>query len=172
MSKELLLKWVDIKSIKPYNRNSRKNENTIDIVAESIKTYGWQQPIVIDKDMIIVAGHSRWLAAQKLNYDKVPVIEFKGTKTQCSEYRLLDNRAQEDSDWNKDLLKSEMQDLDLPTGFTDLEIENILGKSITSEYVEPTVFEIVIDVESEEQQKELFEWATKQEGRECRILTI
>jgi len=67
------LEYLDITEIKPYGRNPRKNEKAIKIVAESIKKYGFQNPIIVDKNKIIIAGHTRYLAAKNLNYEKVPV---------------------------------------------------------------------------------------------------
>lgn len=172
MSNQLLLEWVDRLSVKPYSRNSRKNEQTVAVVAESIQTYGWQQPIVVDQNMTIVAGHARWLAAGKLGLTTVPITRFTGDETAAREYRLLDNRVQEDSDWDRELLKTEIRDLDLPTGFTEGEIESLLGENRLMDIVEPTVFEVIVDVESEAQQEELYRWATEVEGRSCRVLTI
>lgn len=172
MSNQLVLEWVPRLSVKPYNRNSRKNEDTVGVVATSIKTYGWQQPIVVDQNMTIVAGHARWLAAGELGLDTVPVVRFTGTETEAREYRLLDNRVQEDSDWDRDLLRTELKDLDLPTGFSEAELENLFGRDRLMEIVEPTVFEVIVDCESEAQQRELYQWATETEGRVCRVLTI
>lgn len=68
------VEMVNISDIKPYKRNPRKNENAVDKVAESIKQFGWQQPIVVDKDGVIIVGHTRYKAAKKLGFTEVPVL--------------------------------------------------------------------------------------------------
>lgn len=176
MEKDLLLEveYLPILDIRPYARNSRRNEQTIDQVVISLKTYGWKQPIVIDDNNTIVAGHSRWLAAQKIGYESVPVVRFKGTIKDARYYRLLDNRSQENSDWDYDLLKGELLEIsDLPIGFTDQEIEKILGKSTIS-YVEAekSVFEVVVYCDNENEQRELYDYIVKDLKKTCRVLSI
>lgn len=170
----LNIEWLDIEQVKPYYRNSRKNKDTIPIVVESIKNYGWQQPIVIDKNCTIVAGHSRYNAARELKLAQVPVVYFEGTQTQAREYRLLDNRSQENSLWDYDLLKNELYDLDLPTGFSENEIDKILNEKTKGKvvYADPTVFEIVVYCEDEQQQKDIYDYVNNQLGKVCRVLTI
>ena len=68
------VEWKTLKEIRPYEKNPRKNEEAVQYVANSIKEFGWKQPIVVDKDGIIIAGHTRYKAAQKLGLEKVPVI--------------------------------------------------------------------------------------------------
>lgn len=74
------VKNVDISQLKPYYNNPRNNEKSIDDVAKSIKKFGWQQPIVVDKDMVIIVGHTRYLAAKKLKLKEVPVRVAKELK--------------------------------------------------------------------------------------------
>ena len=171
----LNVEWVDRDSVRPYVRNSRRNDPTVAEVAKSIEQFGWQQPIVIDQNNIIVAGHSRWRAAAQLKQSQVPVIRFKGTAEQAHYYRILDNRSQENSDWDLDLLRGELIDLDneYATGFTDQEIDKILGQGESkNKLAEKTVFEIVVICESETQQQELYEYVIKELKRECRVLSI
>src|ERR1019366_9314203 len=79
----------------PYKQNARKiPQRAIDKVALSLKEFGWQQPIVIDKKGVIVAGHTRWLAAQQLGWTVAPVhVADKLTAHQIRQYRLMDNRS-------------------------------------------------------------------------------
>lgn len=171
----LTVEWIDCDDIRPYVRNSRRNDPTVAEVAKSIEQFGWQQPIVVDQNNIIVAGHSRWRAAKQLKQLKVPVIRFKGTSEQAHYYRILDNRSQENSDWDMDLLRGELIDLDrqYPTGFTDQEIDKILGASESqNKLAEKTVFEIVVTCENETQQQELYDYVSKELKRECRVLSI
>lgn len=168
----LNVEWVDRIGVKPYARNSRRNDDTIEVVARSIKNYGWQQPIVIDNDNIIVAGHSRWKAAELLSHDKVPIVRFNGNEQEAKEYRIADNRIQETSEWDYDILKTELIDLEFDTGFTDHEIKKILGDEHLTEYVEPEIFEVIIELPEEEVQKKVYKWLTEEEGNECRLLSI
>jgi hypothetical protein len=121
---------IDIEKIKPYIYNPRKNLNSSKI-ATSIKKFGFQQPIVVDKEFIIVVGHTRYEAAKILELKKVPVVVADLTKSKAKAYRIADNKLNEHSDWDYNLLNTEFKDLvkddynleDL--GFSENEIENI-----------------------------------------------
>lgn len=106
----LLYKKID--EIKPYEKNPRKNDEAVKYVAESIKQFGFKVPIVIDKDGIIVAGHTRYKAAKKLNLKEVPCIVADDlTDEQVKAFRLADNKVAEKSEWDFDLLADELDDL-------------------------------------------------------------
>lgn len=91
---------MSIDDIKPYENNPRDNDDAVDSVANSIKEFGWQQPIVVDKDNVIIVGHTRYKAAKKLGMDKVPVVvASKLTPEQVKAYRLADNKVGELADW-------------------------------------------------------------------------
>ena len=111
------IEWKDIASVKPYARNTKKHDETqIANVAESIKQFGWQQPIVCDADGVIIIGHCRLLAAQKLGLDKVPVKTVDNlSEEQVKKLRALDNKLNE-SDWDFDLLAEDIGELDF-SGF-------------------------------------------------------
>ena len=99
----------NLKDIKPYEKNPRKNDNAVEYVANSIKEFGFQQPIVIDKDGVIVAGHTRYKASKKLGLEKVPcIIADDLTDEQIKAYRLADNKVSEKSEWDFDLLGEEL----------------------------------------------------------------
>lgn len=125
---------LEISRVLPYARNPRRNEGAIAKVAASIKEYGFRQPIVVDEEMVIIAGHTRLQAAGQLGLKKVPVHIATGlTKAQIKAYRLADNRTHEDSEWDDELLAIELGeldelgfDLDL-TGFEAVELEELLG---------------------------------------------
>lgn len=108
------VKNMDIKDIQPYKNNAKKHDETqINNVAESIRQYGFVQPIVIDKDGVIVIGHCRALAAKKLGMDKVPCVCVDDlTPEQVNALRLVDNKSNE-SDWDFEFLADELADLDL-----------------------------------------------------------
>jgi ParB-like chromosome segregation protein Spo0J len=127
-------KVISADSVIPYARNPRKNSAAVDKVAASIKEFGWRQPIVVDKENVIIAGHTRLLAAQKLGMDKVPVHVADLTDAQAKAYRLADNRIAEDADWDIDLLGLEIRELDDLgfeldlTGFDNTELSALMGK--------------------------------------------
>ena len=101
-----------IASIKPYERNPRINDTAVDAVAESIRQFGWRQPIVVDGDDVIICGHTRWKAAQKLGLGKVPVHVAKDlTPDQIRAYRIIDNKTNELAEWNMELLPLELAEL-------------------------------------------------------------
>lgn len=103
---------VSIDKIKPYENNPRDNEAGVDAVANSIKEFGWQQPIVVDKDNVIIVGHTRYKAAKKLGMKEVPVVVAdKLTPQQVKAYRLADNKTGELTDWDSDLLNGELDDI-------------------------------------------------------------
>lgn len=118
--------------VKPYEKNPRKNDKAIEKVAASIKEFGWRQPIVVDKDGVIVAGHTRWEAALHLGLTEVPVhVALDLTPEQARAYRLADNKTNEFSTWDDELLGGELAGLrdagfDLgPIGFADYEIAKL-----------------------------------------------
>lgn len=108
----MIVKTVPIGAIKPYDKNPRNNEAAVDKVAASIKEFGFKQPIVVDKDGIIIAGHTRLKAAQKLGIKEVPVIYADDlTDEQVKAYRLADNKTAEFAEWDADLLGEELTGL-------------------------------------------------------------
>jgi ParB-like chromosome segregation protein Spo0J len=112
------VKMVPIGQVLPYERNPRtRDQKAIDSLAASIQEFGWNQPIVVDEDMVIIVGHTRLLAAQKLGVPKVPVmIADHLTPAQAKAYRIADNRTGENTSWDPDLLKLELLDLSALAG--------------------------------------------------------
>lgn len=101
-----------IEELIPYENNPRCNEESIDLVANSIKEFGFKVPIVIDKNNVIVAGHTRYKASEKLGLEEVPCIVADDlTDEQVKAYRLADNKVSEKSLWNYDLLNAELEDI-------------------------------------------------------------
>src|SRR3990167_5748028 len=133
---------MDISLIKPYTKNAKKHpKKQIEQVAASIKEFGFNQPIVVDKQGIIIVGHGRYEAAKSLNLTDVPVITLDLTEEQSNAYRLADNKLNE-SEWDMGLVIEELKGLsdemfDL-TGFDkDLIIEPDEKDDIIPENVEP-----------------------------------
>lgn len=146
---EMNIQWMDIDEIKPYERNPRLNNLAVDKVADSLKEYGWKQPIVVDKNNVIIAGHTRYKAAKQLGIDKVPVIIAKDlTQKQVRGYRIADNKTSDFSIWDNKLLLDELEDLeDVFTGFEgfsiDAQVLNEKETSLLNEDDFDTMYEVV-----------------------------
>ena len=114
-----------IDSIRPYDNNPRKNDQAVAAVACSLEEYGFRQPIVVDSDGVIIAGHTRYKAALKLGLEKVPVhVATDLSPEQVRAYRLADNRTGELATWDYDILPIELSalqdagyDMDTPVAF-------------------------------------------------------
>jgi len=128
------IETADINTIKPYENNPRKlKDSAIEKVAMSLKEYGFRQPIVVDKDRIIVVGHTRYRASKKLGFKEVPItIADNLTPEQINAYRIADNRTAEESEWDSELLKMEIKDLEAKDfkldllGFNEDQLNDIL----------------------------------------------
>ena len=102
----------DIDSIRPYEKNPRLNDKAVDAVAASLREFGFRQPIVIDPDCVIIAGHTRYKAALKLGLKKIPVhIAVDLTPEQVRAYRLADNKTGEIAGWDMEILPIELSEL-------------------------------------------------------------
>lgn len=125
------IQQIEINKIIPYINNPRKNLNA-DKVASSIKEFGFQQPIVVDKDMSIIVGHTRYEAAKRLDLKTVPVVIADLPPLKAKAYRIADNRLNEDSEWDYSLLNVEFTDIldnhyDLDNlGFNNDELEKFI----------------------------------------------
>lgn len=101
-----------IDKVIPYENNPRNNDGAVDSTANSIKEFGWQQPIVVDKDGVIIVGHTRLKAAKKLKLDQVPVtIAESLTDEQVKAYRLADNKTGELAEWESKMLDEELGEI-------------------------------------------------------------
>lgn len=114
-------KHVLTSSLIPYERNPRRNDQAVDAVAASIREFGFKVPIVIDRDNVVVAGHTRLKAALKLGLETVPVIVADDlTPEQIKAFRLADNKTAELAEWDLDMLDLELGDIEMdmePFGF-------------------------------------------------------
>ena len=122
---------LDTNVVTPYKNNPRKSLRTIDKVKQSILEYGFKQPIVVDKDKVIIVGHSRYMAAKELQLKTVPcLIADDLSENQINAYRIADNRIAQDGEWDTDLLAIELgklskSDFDFSkTGFSKAELES------------------------------------------------
>ena len=106
------VKYLPLKEISMYENNPRQNDMAVDKVAKSIQDYGFLVPIVIDKNKVILAGHTRYKASKKLGLKEVPCIIAKSlSEIQGKEFRLVDNRAGEFAQWDSELLRQELDDI-------------------------------------------------------------
>src|SRR5574344_208985 len=104
--------YKNIKELEPYEKNARKNDDGVDAVANSIKEFGFKNPIIIDKNNVIIAGHTRYKASKKLGLEEVPcIIADDLTDEQVKALRLVDNKTSELSTWDFDLLDKELEDI-------------------------------------------------------------
>ncbi len=103
---------LSIEELKPYEKNPRKNENAVKYVAESIREFGFKVPIIIDKNKVIIAGHTRYKAAIELKLKNIPcIIADDLTEEQIKAFRLVDNKVAETSAWDVNLLDFELDDI-------------------------------------------------------------
>ena len=136
----------DTGRIAPYARNARIiSDAAVAKVAASLKEYGWRQPIVVDESGVIIAGHTRLQAAQRLGMNQVPVHVASGlSEQQVKAYRLADNRTGQESQWDNELLALELQEFGLGldaltdlTAFDASELDALLGEPETLDEGDP-----------------------------------
>ena len=109
---ELNIVYKNIKELKPYKKNAKKHsKEQVEQIANSIKEFGFTQPVIIDKNNCVVAGHGRILGAKKAELKQVPTVTLEElTEEQIKAYRLVDNKLNE-SDWDYSLLDEELENL-------------------------------------------------------------
>lgn len=167
---------VSPESLIEYAFNNRKHsDDQIDLIANSIKDFGFNQPIVVDEDNIILVGHGRLRAAKKLELTEVPVFKIVGlSEIQKRAYRILDNKIQNDSEWDFEKLNIELpflenEGFDLEAwGLDDLNHTFVDEKTIVED-VQKNEFIIVLHCEHERQQAELFD-EFQHRGIQCKII--
>lgn len=130
---KLKVAYRKIDEIKPYDKNPRKNDDAVKFVKNSIEKFGFKNPIIIDKDGVIVAGHTRYKAAKELGMTEVPVVVADDlTPEQVKAFRIADNKTAERATWDNDLLKEELGEIldefDMTDfGFGDFELTILQG---------------------------------------------
>ncbi len=108
------LRTVDINTLIPYENNPRKNDGAVAAVAESIRQCGYVAPIIVDENMVVLAGHTRLKALKSVGGGQVDVIVRDGlTEEQKKKYRILDNKTNEFADWDMEALEKELEGIDL-----------------------------------------------------------
>lgn len=126
---------VPLRELKPYENNPRQNTQAVEAVARSIEEFGFKVPLVVSKDLVIVAGHTRMLAAELLGMTEVPCIKADDlTEEQVKAFRLADNKTHEQAGWDFPMLELELADLSIDMsqfGFTlhggDVDLNDLFG---------------------------------------------
>lgn len=142
--KEREIQYCNPEELIPYEKNPRDNRAALDAIELSIEEYGFTNPILVNEEKVILAGHTRRKAAILAGLEKVPYIVVDGlTEAQQKAYRLADNKLSELSIWDEDLLKEELEDLldedyDISlTGFSDVDLTDLLKDEENLEDIEP-----------------------------------
>ena len=172
---ELNIVYRNIKELKPYKKNAKKHpKEQVERIANSIKEFGFTQPVIIDKNNCVVAGHGRILAAKKAGLKQVPTVMLEDlTEEQIKAYRLVDNKLNE-SEWDFSLLDEELEnlaeDIDMELfGFdTDMSDEELEKKKIEFEIKEK--YEVHIICKDEKQMEQVYN-KTKGMGIDCKLVS-
>ena len=177
------IQYVKIDELKPYENNSRTHDNQqIEQIINSIKEFGFTNPILIDEKNMIIAGHGRYMAAQKLLLEEVPTIVLKNlTDKQKQAYIIADNKLALNAGWDYELLKKEIMsfsdDIDLKLlGFDDQELANIIDElesipPLLEEQVYKEIYNIVVDCEDENHQERVYN-ELLEKGYKCRVQSL
>lgn len=135
--KQLNIIYKGIDEVIPYENNPRQNDEAVKYVAKSIEEFGFKVPIIIDKDNVIVTGHTRLKAAKQLGLTEVPTILADDlTEEQIKAFRIADNKVSEYSTWDMEKLTEELNDIDLDMtefGFDDVDVNIELGEVDTGQ---------------------------------------
>ena len=127
MDKKVNIIMKKVSELTPYENNPRNNDSAVEFVANSIKEFGFKVPIVVDKDNVIVSGHTRWLASKQLGLEEVPtIIADDLTPEQIKAFRIADNKVAEKSSWDFSKLTEEIEGIDFDMtefGFGEFELD-------------------------------------------------
>ena len=169
------IEYKKLKTLTPYEKNTKKHDKTqIANVAESINQYGFVQPIVVDKNDVIVIGHCRYEAAKKLKLETVPCVCVDDlTDEQVKALRIVDNKTNE-SPWDMDFLADELAKVDLSTFDFDFGVSLDEDDTQTKEREEISLNEsisVVVECSDDEEAETIFE-KLSEEGYKCHISTL
>ena len=167
--------YKKISDLKPYKKNAKKHpKEQVERIANSIKEFGFTQPVIVDANNCVVAGHGRILGAKKAGLKTIPTVKLESlTEEQIKAYRLVDNKTNE-SDWDFSLLDEELgilaQDIDMElfgfdTDMTDEELEEAI-KEVKFKVKEKHL--VIVECKTEEETYKL-ENKLKQKGYKCEV---
>lgn len=169
---------INIQELIPYSNNPRNNESAVDAVAASIKEFGFKVPIIIDKDNVIVAGHTRLKAAQKIGLEKVPCIKADDlTPEQLKAFRLADNKVGELATWDLEKLEVELDgigELDMVQfGFDEPEANEEGEKqgATANDFNYKEQYGVIVMCKDETEQEEIYNRLIG-EGFECKVVAV
>lgn len=173
---QLNIKYKNINTLHPYKKNAKKHDKKqVEQIANSIKEFGFTQPVIVDKNNCVVAGHGRILGAKKAGLKQVPTVMLEElTEEQIKAYRLVDNKLNE-SDWDFSLLDEELGiladtiDMDL-FGF-DLDDETDIEQNVEAQKVEfetKGYTKVIIEFENKKSAERLYK-KLAEEGYVCKI---
>lgn len=170
---QLNIKYKQINELKPYKKNAKKHtKEQVEKIANSIKEFGFTQPVIIDKNNSVVAGHGRILGAKKAGLKQVPTVCLEElTEEQIKAYRLVDNKLNE-SEWDYSLLDEELENLEEDINM-DLFVFD-LAEEIEQEEVEKVEFEkrkiykLIVEFENKKASEKLYKKLSS-EGYICKI---
>jgi len=111
---QLKIEYLDIDTIKPYKKNPRNNDKAIDYIKKSIEEFGFKNPILLDKNNVIIAGHTRYEASKKIGLKQVPCIIVNNlNEEQIKAFRIVDNKSSEIATWNNEKMIEEIKSIDV-----------------------------------------------------------
>lgn len=169
---------MKLSDIIPYENNPRRNEEAVQYVANSIKEFGFKVPIIVDKENVIVAGHTRALAAEKLGIEIVPVIKADDlTEEQIRALRIADNKTAEIATWDNEALEMELSDLiekyDMTEfGFGEFELSGLDGIDPVAEYGEERSVAQSSESTADNHNRVIITYTKADEERVCALLGL
>lgn len=172
---ELNIKYMNIRDLKPYKKNAKKhNKEQVEQIANSIKEFGFTQPVIIDKNNEVVAGHGRILGAKKAGLKQVPTVCLEElTEEQIKAYRLVDNKLNE-SEWDYDLLDEELgilgESIDMDLFGFELEEQQEKETKKKVEFEIKEKYEVHIICKDEKQMEQVYN-NVKGYGQECKLVS-
>lgn len=171
---------IAIEDIHPYERNPRKNDDAVKAVMESIRECEYISPIIVDENHVVLAGHTRLKALKKLRYKSVPCVVKEGlSEEQKRKYRILDNKTNELSTWDLDLLRDELDGLDfsefdidwgLPEERPD-EKESEESVSAASNFNYSEQYGVIVMCQDESEQEETYNNLIAA-GYDCKVVAV
>lgn len=131
---------ININDIKPYWRNPRKNAEAVEAIKNSIQRYGYNSPILIDKDNVIIAGHTRFLALRDMEKKEVEVIRLDLDEEKAKEFRIVDNKSNELSLWDNEKLMQELREIsdidEMKQYFPNEDLSKLISDNINYEPIQ------------------------------------
>lgn len=172
---ELRIEYIDPDKLTPYENNAKQHpDEQVEHIANSIREFGFRQPIVVDADNVVVIGHGRLLAAKKLGLETVPVVRADDlTEAQVKALRLADNKTNE-SGWDFTALEADLDELadefDMSDFGFDADHETEEAEEVDSIGLHDK-YQLIIDCENEDDMQKKYE-QLQEAGIECRVSTL